>query len=184
MQSRRGKLFLLVALLLAWPLVFAYRRPAEPPLRPERPGVGARERRVPAAQGGGVPRLKLELLNLPRPPYPAESHNIFGSPPPPPSSRSGEAARVAVTVPPAPPPDPFQEEAKQLRYVGFLQADGTLTAFIVRGQEVHTLPVGGTIGGHFRVHEIQEEFLLLTSLTGDKQVRLPLAAQAGGTQRR
>jgi hypothetical protein len=81
------------------------------------------------------------------------------------------------TAPPAPPPpDPFQEEAKQLRYVGFLRAGNSTTAFIVRGQEVHTAPVGALVGERFRVMDVQDDGVLLASPTGDKQVRLSLAA--------
>jgi hypothetical protein len=53
-----------------------------------------------------------------------------------------------------------------------------LTAFIVQGPEVHTVPVGGMLSGRFRVAEVQEESVLLTSPSGDKQARLDLSAAA------
>jgi hypothetical protein len=91
---------------------------------------------------------------------------------------------AAAAVPPPPPPDPFQEEARQLRYVGFLLRDGTATAFIVQGKEVHTIPVNGSLGSRFRVREIKEDAVLLSSPSGDKMVRLPLNAETGGAVRR
>jgi len=54
-------------------------------------------------------------------------------------------------------------------------------AFIVQGQEVHTVPVGGLLSGRFRVAEVQEESVLLTSPSGDKQARLDLSAAATAT---
>jgi hypothetical protein len=53
-----------------------------------------------------------------------------------------------------------------------------LTAFILQGPEVHTVPEGGMLSGRFRVAEVQEESVLLTSPSGDKQARLDLSATA------
>src|SRR5574337_271306 len=120
MDSQRRNLLILIALLGIWGLFLAFRPPWRPPARAEVRAAPVTPPRVPAAQGGGLPRLKKELLVLHRPAYPPEVRSFFGSPPPPP-----RPAQVAVTPPPAPappPPDPFQEEAKRLRYVGYLQA--------------------------------------------------------------
>jgi hypothetical protein len=125
----------------------------------------------------------VELLNLPRAPYPSEEQNIFGTPPPPPPPPSRPLEATQSNVPVAPPPDPFQEEAKQLRFVGFLRDGGTATAFIVQGQQVHTVAIGGLVADRFRVAEVGEDFVVLTSPGGDKQVRLPLATEAGSTPR-
>jgi hypothetical protein len=173
MRSPKRNLYLLIALVGIWGLVFAFRSPrATEPRREVRAGA-ERPARVPAAQGGGLPRLKTGLLDLPRPAYPPAVQNIFGTPPPPP--RPPEAA-----LPPAlPPPDPFQEEGKRLRYVGFLDAGKAKMAFIVQGQEVHTVEVGATIGARFRVQAITEDAVLLTSPDEEKQLRLPLASDAG-----
>jgi len=185
MGSQHRNLIILGILLGLWGLIFAFRTPAKPPARtevrsasttPRTPGV------LGPAQGGGLPRLKKELLNAPRPPYPPEVHNIFGTPPPPP-----RPAQAAVTPPPSSalaPPDPFQEEAKRLRYVGFLQAGEKTMAFIVRGAEVHTIEVGATLLERFRIQTVTEEAVLLSSVSGDKQVRLPLSPDAGATPRR
>jgi hypothetical protein len=174
MRSPKRNLYLLVALLVVWGLVFAFRSPrATEPRREVRAGT-ARPARAPAAQGGGLPRLKTELLDLPRPAYPPAVQNIFGTPPPPPLP-----PQAAVQAPAPPPPDPFQEEGKRLRYVGFLEAGKAKLAFIVQGQEVHTVEVGATFSAQFRVQAITEDAVLLSSPDGEKQIRLPLAPDAG-----
>jgi hypothetical protein len=181
MRSVRGKLIILVALGLVWALIFVTRRPSEPPARAGAQAA-SRPARAPAGPSGTTPRLKVELLNLPRAPYPSEEHNIFGTPPPPPPpSRPPESTQS--TAPVAPPPDPFQEEAKQLRFVGFLRDGGTATAFIIQGQQVHTVAVGDLVAGRFRVADVGEDFVVLASPGGDKQVRLPLATETGSAPR-
>ncbi len=127
-----------------------------------------------------MPRLKAELLDLPRPPYPSEIHNIFGAPPPPPppppsaARPAGPVGAAAAAPPPPPPPDPFVEEAKQLRFVGYLRTGSALTAFIVRGQEIHSLDVGNMLQGRYKVQAITEDEVVLASPQGDKQVRLAI----------
>lgn len=179
MDSRQRKLLILAALFGVWGLLFVLRAPRTTPPKPAARGVATARRTV--AQGAGLPRLKRELLDLPSPAYPAEVHNIFGSPPPPPAP-----VEAAVTPVPAgpPPPDPFQEEAKRLRYVGFLQAGEKAMAFIVHGPEVHTVEVGVTLLGRFRVQAVTEDAVLLSSVTGEKQVRLPLSPEAGAAPKR
>ena len=179
MDSRQRKLLILVALFGVWGLLFVFRAPRTTPPKPPARGVATARRTV--AQGAGLPRLKRELLDLPSPAYPAEVHNIFGSPPSPPAP-----VEAAVTPVPAgpPPPDPFQEEAKRLRYVGFLQGGEKAMAFIVHGPEVHTVEVGATLLGHFRVQLVTEDAVHLSSVTGDKQVRLPLSPETGAAPKR
>ena len=182
MRSVRGKVVILVALGLLWALLFVLRRPNEPPPQ-TRAQAASRPARTPAAPGAGVPRLKLELLSLPRAPYPAEEQNIFGTPPPPTPPPTQPVQAVQPAMPAQPPPDPFQEEARQLRFVGFLRDQGAATAFIIQGQQVHTVAVGGLVAGRFRVVDVGEDFVVLASPGGDKQVRLPLATEAGSTPR-
>jgi hypothetical protein len=179
MDSQQRKLLILVALLGAWGLLFVFRAPWATPPKLEARAVAPARRA--AAQGGGLPRLKRELLDLPSPAHPAEVHNIFAPPPPPPPP-----VQAAVTPVPAgpPPPDPFQEEAKRLRYVGFLQAGDAAMAFIVHGPEVHTVEVGATLLGRFRVQSVTEDAVHLSSVTGDEQVRLPLSPDAGAAPKR
>jgi hypothetical protein len=180
MRSVRGKVIILVALGLLWAVLFVTRRPGQPPARATAQ-AGSQTARTPAGRSGGFPRLKLEMLALPRVPYPTDEQDIFGTPPPPPPPpRSVEAARPA---PPPPPPDPFQEQVKQLRYVGFLRDGKAATAFIVQGQQVLTVAVGEVVAGHFQVTEVGEDFVVLASPAGDKQVRLPLAGEIGATPR-
>jgi hypothetical protein len=178
MRSARMKILILVALVGIWALIFGLHRSDEPE-QTRLPQTGARSVRAPAGPTTNIPRLKAELVNLPRAPYPSEVQNIFSLPPPPPPPPQAVAAPGPVQ-PVLPPPDPFQEEAKQLRYVGFLRSGDVLTAFIIQGQEVHTVPVGGMLSGRFRVAEVQEENVLLTSPSGDKQARLDLSATMVG----
>ena len=171
MRSSKRNLYLLIALVGLWGLIFAFRSPwGTEPRREVRAGT---ERPV-RAQGGGLPRLKTGLLDRPRPAYPPAVQNIFGTPPPPP-----RPPQAAVPPPAPPPPDPFQEEGKRLRYVGFLDAGNMKLAFIVQGQEVHTVEVGATFSARFRVQAITEDAVLLSSPDGEKQIRLPLAPDAG-----
>jgi hypothetical protein len=67
--------------------------------------------------------------------------------------------------------------------VGFLQSGDKATAFIVQGTDVHTVEVGATFLGRFRVQAVTEDAVLLASVAGDKQVRLPLAVEAGAAPR-
>lgn len=173
MDAQKQRLLILIALLGAWGLIFAFRSPGGPASQREVRTAVDRPSRTPAAQGGGLPRLKTELLDLPRPAYPPEVQNIFGTPPPPPPP-----PQAAVTPAP-PPPDPFQEEAKHLRYVGFLDTGRSKLAFIAQGKEMHTVEVGETFSARFRVQAITEEAVLLSSPDGEKQIRLPLAPEAG-----
>ena len=181
MRSLRGKVFILVALGLLWAVLFVTHRPGQPPARATAQ-AGSKPARTPAGRSGGLPRLKLEMLALPRAPYPTDEQNIFGTPPPPPPPRPLEAAQPA-SPPPPPPPDPFQELVKQFRYVGFLRDGKSATAFIVQGQQVLTVAVGEVVAGRFQVMEVGEDFVVLASPAGDKQARLPLAGEAGVTPR-
>ncbi len=59
-----------------------------------------------------------------------------------------------------------------------------MMAFIIRGPEVYTVEAGATISERFRVQTITEEAVLISSPTGDKQARLPLAADAVAAPKR
>ncbi len=185
MVVRHRNLLILIALVGAWGLILVFRSPWGSSARTEVRATSPTSPRAPAPQGGEIPRLKRELLNLPSPAYPPEVQNIFGTPPPPPLPPSPVQAGGAApgTVAP-PPPDPFQEEAKQLRYVGYLEAGQRMMAFVTRGPEVYTVEVGATISERFRVQTITEDAVLVSSLTGDKQTRLPLATEAAVAPRR
>jgi hypothetical protein len=184
MGSVRGKVIILVALCLLWAVLFVTRRPGQPPARATAQ-ARSQPARTPAGRSGGLPRLKLEMLALPRAPYPTDEQDIFGSPPPPPpsSSSSPRPVEAARPAPPSPPSDPFQELVKQFRYVGFLRDGKAATAFILQGQQVLTVAVGEVVAGRFQVTEVGEDFVVLASPAGDKQARLPLAGEAGATPR-
>lgn len=183
MASKYTKPLILVVLLVVWGLIFGFHPPWQTSVSPPASPPTATGR-TPGGRGGDLPRLKTELLRLPSPTYTPETQSIFGAPPPPPPpprpvGAAGSAAASAA-APPPPPPDPFYEEAKRLRYVGFLRrADSTTTAFIIQGQDVQALGIGATLSGRFRVQAITEDEVVLTSPGGDKQVRIPIAALAG-----
>jgi hypothetical protein len=179
MDSRKRNLVILLTLFGIWGLIFAFRSPWGGLVKSQpRASVGAVPR-TPPAQGGGLPRLKKELLALPQPAYPREVQNVFGAPPPPPPPQ-----QTAVAAPQPPPPDPFQEEAKRLRFVGFVEGGDKAMAFIIRGSEIFTVQVGSTFLERFRVQAVTEDAVLLSSVSGDKQVRLPLAGEAASAPRR
>ena len=184
MTAKYRNLLILVALLAVWGLIFGFRSPWKASVSPPAPRSTATGR-TPGTRGEDLPRLKAELLRLPPPTYIPETQSIFGTPPPPPPPPPPPRPAVAVgppAVPPPPPPDPFYEEAKRLRYVGFLRrADEKATAFIIQGKDVQTLEVGATLGGRFRVQAITEDAVLLTTPSGDKQVRIPIVALPGST---
>ncbi len=177
MVSVRSKVVILAVLLAVWAGVFLLRRSGEPPAHTGSPQTDTRTPRAPG--GTGLPRLRTDLLDVTRAPYPADVQNIFGAPPPPPPPlQSVGGPGLEAPVPALPPPDPFQEEAKQFRYVGFLRAENADTAFIVRGQEVHTVPVGSMLGGRYRVVEVQDDGVVLASPAGDRQIRLALTGDS------
>jgi hypothetical protein len=179
MRIPNTKLVILVALLAVWALLVVFRHPNTIPVPPKHPGSGRSPAGKPLAQEEGLPRLKLELLRTSRGTYPPEAQDIFGSPPAPTAVASlGPGAPAPAAPPGPPPPDPFQEAMKQLRYVGYLQDGQRVLAFIVQGPQVHIVGVGDTFSGRFHVQAIQGDAVLLSSLGGDKQARLPLAGRA------
>ncbi len=188
MRGSSGQLLILVALLGVWALILVFRQTSVSPAPLASPDRSARPARTRAAQPGELPRLKLELLRMPRPAYPHEVQNIFGSFPPPPAASAAASAPPAgaapVAAPAPPPPDPFQDEVKGLRYVGFLRDKGRAIAFIVQGQQVYTVEAGGTFLGRFRVQAVQEDAVLLSSLGGETQARLSLATTVAPPPRR
>jgi hypothetical protein len=178
MDSRKRNLLILLTLFGIWGLIFAFRSPWGGPVKSQPRASAGTAPRTPPAQGGGLPRLKKELLALPHAAYPREVQNFFGAPPPPPPQQT------AVAAPQPPPPDPFQEEAKRLRFVGFVEGGDKAMAFITRGPEIFTVEVGSTFLERFRVQAVMEDALLLSSVSGDKQVRLPLAGEAASAPKR
>jgi hypothetical protein len=57
-------------------------------------------------------------------------------------------------------------------------------AFISQGAELHTVEVGDTLLGRFRLQAVTEDAVLLSSVTGEQQVRLPLSPEMGAVPKR
>lgn len=172
--SGRTKILLLLGLLLVWGGILAVRHQAAAP-----PAVTAAvpTARQPIAQGGGLPRLKHDLLEAPRPPLPAQPQDIFGAqhvqPPPAPVASADSPKPAAPAAPPA-PPDPFLEEVKRLRYLGYIELESTRKALVLQEKELHMLEAGDTVGGRFRVKRIADDYVQLVSPDGSKDARLDL----------
>jgi hypothetical protein len=181
--SARVKLIVLGALAVFWGALL-FGRGLLPGDRPAAAPPETKEATPRVAPKPAFPRLKRELIEAERPPYPPEGQSLFSAPPPPPPPpRAATAAPnggpgAPPAQPPAPPPDPFQEGAKQLKYLGFLRSGGTATAFIIQGPDLYTVATGEVIAGRFRVVEVQDDAVVLTSPAGDKQVRVLLAPEA------
>jgi hypothetical protein len=113
-----------------------------------------------------MPRLKLARIERVRPPYEPESRNIFASIEP------SLPLPSALSAPP--PPDPFLEEAKRLRFLGFATAEGKMMAFVAYGGELLVVPETEVIGSQLRIKEVKEDGILVTSLDGKREIRLGL----------
>lgn len=179
MRGNKGKVLLLLCLVILWAVILFVRwRPAEAPRRalPETPPAPPKTR-VPAPKLAEVPRLKIEFLERTRHPFESKFHNIFASidqPPPPPSlPLKPEAASTP------PPPDPFLEEAQKIRLLGFAKADSQVTAFLAYGTEILVVPEGGVAAGRFRIKEVMEDAVILSSPDGEKEVRVGLSPGPG-----
>ena len=122
-----------------------------------------------------MPRLKLARIERVRPPYEPEARNIFASIEPSLPLPSALAAPSALSAPSAPPPpDPFLEEAKRLRFLGFATAEGKKMAFVAYGGELLVVPEREVIGSKLRIKEVKEDGILVTSLDGKNEIRLGL----------
>jgi hypothetical protein len=181
--SARIKLIVLGALAVVWGALLVGRG-LLPGDRPAAAPAETKEAAPRVAPKPAVAHLKRELIEAERPPYPPEGQSLFGAPPPPPPlPRTATAAPnggpgAPPAQPPVPPPDPFQEGAKQLKYLGFLRSGGAATAFITQGSDLYTVVTGEVIAGRFRVVEVQDDAVVLASPAGDKQVRVLLVPEA------
>ena len=183
MPTHKRKLIVLLCLVVFWiALIFVQRHRAQA----DRPTQGAAVLPATSTQREGslaaprrqtkgrmeMPRLKLARIERVRPPYEPESRNIFASIEPSPPLPSALAAPSALSAPP--PPDPFLEEAKRLRFLGFATAEGKMMAFVTYGGELLVVPETEVIGSQLRVKEVKEDGILVTSLDGKKEIRLGL----------
>lgn len=177
MRGNRGKALLLCGLLILWAVILFIRwRPAEAPRRAHPTTPPPARTRVPGPKLAEVPRLKIEVLERPRHPFESKFHNIFAS-----IDQPAFPSTLPVTPEASapPPPDPFREEAKRLRLLGFAKADGQVTAFVAYGAEIFLAPEAGVIAGRFRVKEVLEDAVIVSSPDGAKEVRVDLNPGAG-----
>lgn len=128
-----------------------------------------------------IPRLKLNRIERARPPFDPEVRNIFGSIDRSSLPSSLPATPQATAPPPTPPPpDPFREEAKEVRFLGYAEADGKPIAFVAYGDEALVVPETEVFGSRFRVKSVKEDSLILTSLDGAKEILLRLRPGSAG----
>lgn len=118
-----------------------------------------------------MPRLTLGPLNRVRPQYQHESHNIFASIDRSSLPSSLPEERKAVSSPP-PPPDPFLVDAKKIQYLGYAKAGDLATAFLAVGKEVLVISETEVFGGRFRLKEVKDNSVIVSSLDGRREVRL------------
>ena len=180
MPTHKRKLIVLFCLVVFWiALIFVQRlrgqadRPTQgaaalPATSTQREGPPAAPRRQ-TKERMEMPRLKLARIERVRLPYEPESRNIFASIEP---AATLPSALAAPSAPP--PPDPFLEEAKRLRFLGFATAEGKMMAFVTYGGELLVIPETEVIGSQLRVKEVKEDGMLVTSLDGKKEIRLGL----------
>ena len=170
-------LFCLVAFWIALILVQRHRAQADRPIQgaaalpattTQREGPMAAPRRQ-MKERTEMPRLKLARIERIRPPYEPEVRNIFASIE---ASSPFPSALAAPSAPP--PPDPFLEEAKRLRFLGFATAEGKVMAFVAYGGELLVVPEREVIGSKLRIKEVKEDGILVTSLDGKNEIRLGL----------
>lgn len=180
MLKDRKKLMVLMSLVILWIGLIVVQRSRVSPVPQGTPAKRAgratpTQRQAKTNKRVEVPQLKLSRIERVRPPFDPEVRNIFGliTPVPPPTPPKPQAA------PPSPPPDPFLEEAKTIRFLGFAEADGKAMAFVAYGDETLVVTEQEVFGSKFRVRKVQEDTLILGSLDGTREVRLGLSQAPG-----
>lgn len=194
MPSDRKKLLVLVCLVVFWIGLMLMQRSQRQGLRSTHVASARRgtstQTRTPRSPRQGqtkkraaMPRLKLGRIERVRPPFEPEARNIFASietsPTLPSPSIPKPQAQAAPTPTAPPPPDPFLEEAKTIRYLGYAEVDGKAMAFVAYGSEAFVVPEKQVFGDKFRVKKVIEDTLILSSLDGTKEVRLDLSPGSG-----
>ena len=183
MTKDRKKWIVLGCLAILWVALILVQRSHVRISQPTR--VSTVSRGTPARRGGPasgpqkqarerskIPRLKLSLAERVRPPFEPEARNIFALIEP---SSALPAKPQVVTTPSIPPPlDPFVEEAKKVRFLGYAEADGKAMAFVVYQDEALVVPEAGSFGRLFQVKKVKEDVLILSSTDGTKEVQVKL----------
>ncbi len=193
MPRDRKKLIVLVCLVVFWIGLILVQRSQRQGVRstqvasaPQRTsarrGKPATPPRSQAKKRREMPRLKVGRIERARPPFEREVRNLFASIQP--SSGFPASPRpkpqVAPTPPVPPPSDPFLEEAKRIRFLGYSEADGKPIVFLALGDEALVVPETGVFAGRFRVKEVKADAVILSSLDGAKEIRLELGPGSEG----
>ncbi|MBI5167313.1 MAG: hypothetical protein HY998_06175 [candidate division NC10 bacterium] len=181
MTDKQKKLAILTGLLLLWLALILFRVGLSQGGRPRLGSAllpGERLSGKPAAKRVDevrIPPLKLHLFEDPLPRYRDNPRNIFAplAFPGPPMPK--EAKGPAVPPPPPPPPDPFLDEPKKLRFLGFARAEGEVFAFLATGNEIIVAKEHEVIKESYLIKEVKEDYILLSTPTGDKEVKLSLS---------
>lgn len=191
MSKDRKKLIALICLVMLWITLIVVQRSRREPHPAEMASVrqgASTPKRAPGPRLPGqgkkraeTPELKLSKIEKVRPPFEPQVRNIFASanvvPPPPPPPKP-------QLTPTPPPPDPFLEQAKTIRFLGFAEADGKSMAFVAYGDETLVVTEQEVFGSQFRVRKVQEDTLILGSLDGTREVRIGLNQAPGASASR
>lgn len=181
MPTDRKKLIVLIGLVIFWIGLILVQRSQQGPqsIHVARTPQGTSTKRTPRATPGrkqvkkrtDISHLKLGRIERVRPPFTPQVRNIFATIAPVPSTPR-PTPQVAPALPP--PPDPFLEEARTIRFLGFAEAEGRAMAFVGYGSEAFVVTEQEVFGSKFRVKQVEEDVLILSSLDGSKEVRLEL----------
>jgi hypothetical protein len=109
-----------------------------------------------------LPELRLDLLDMPRPPYKGIRKNIFSPlkfPVPKPPEEEPGAGSTLGPLPVVKPPSPLETFKASVRFIGFLEKEKDKTVFLTSGEDVFLLKRGDIIEGRFRVAEITDTVL-------------------------
>ena len=191
MTGERKKWIVLGCLVVFWIALMVVQRSQVRSTRPtasvpRRGAMGRREGSTTRVQKQGkqrseIPRLELNKLEGVRPPFEPEARNIFASIDTPSAFPPSAPGKPQAATAPPPPPDPFLEESKKVRFLGYAEADGKATAFVSYEEEVLVVPETGVIGRLLQVKEVTEDVLILSSTDGTKEVRLELGPASDRT---
>ena len=109
-----------------------------------------------------LPELRLDRLDMPRPPYKGISKNIFSPlkfPVPKPPEEGPGAEPTLEPLPVVKPPSPLETFKASITFIGFLEKEKDKTVFLTSGEDVFLVKRGDIIEGRFRVAEITDTVL-------------------------
>jgi len=85
---------------------------------------------------------------------------------------------VAATPPPPPPPpteeDLIAREMAKLTFLGFLKKGDEKTVFLSKDRDIFLAKKGSTLAGKYQVSGLTDEAITIKSLSGGKEVVIPL----------